>query len=62
MKILGVEGCEKTVLSSFELEEDFFHIMDEISDELDRWEIIEVPIDLVQYEARSLIQGRHPRK
>lgn len=62
VKILGVEEREKTVLSSFECEGDFLQVLNEISDELDRWEIIDVPIDLVQYEARSLIQGRYPRK
>ncbi|MEI4463775.1 SMI1/KNR4 family protein [Exiguobacterium indicum] len=62
VKILGSVGREKTVLSSFEWDGDFLRVLDEISDELDRWEIDDVPIDLVQYEARSLIRGRHPRK
>lgn len=62
VKILGAEGREKTVLSSFERDSDFLLILDEISEEMERWEILDVPINLVQYEARSLIQGRHPRK
>lgn len=62
VKILGVEGRGKTVLSSFEWDGDFLLVLDEISEEMDRWEIFDVPIDLVQYEARSLIQARHPRK
>lgn len=62
VEILGAEGSEKTVLSSFERDGDFLLILDEISEEMDRWEILDVPIDLVQYEARSLIQGRHPCK
>lgn len=62
VKILGVEGRGKTVLSSFEWDGDFLLVLDEISEEMDRWEILDVLIDLVQYEARSLIKGRHPRK
>lgn len=62
VKILGVEGRGKTVLSSFEWDGDFLLVLDEISEEMDRWEIIDVPIDFVQYEARSLIHGRRPRK
>lgn len=62
VEISGIKDQMKTVLSSFESEDDFPSIIEEILDELNRWETNEIPIHLIQHEVRSLIEGQQPRK
>lgn len=62
LEISGIKDQMKTVLSSFESEDDFPLIIEEILEELNRWETTEIPIHLIQCEVRSLLKDQQPRK
>lgn len=63
VEIVGVnKKNKKNLLSSFESNEKFLKVLKDILDELERWDVTNVPIYLVQREVRPFTYDQSPRR